>query len=602
MTERRTLAYAGALATGVLGLVPLAGLGLARLGVALTPALLGVLAVVGGGYGLATLRLDDARRGLVVAVVVLATVGANVPLGPIPAGVTVGPNLLLVDLPLLALAAVTLRTWRREHLTVAGALLVAYVVWSLLLVGLAPGPRPDVSLWYALHVARYALAFALVTRAVVDGWVAPRGALGAFLVAVGGHALVASVQAALGTVDGLTVLGMNTQVVDTLPLGPLGTLPTGPYVGGFTGGSPFATHLVLTLPIAAVALVRGRDDGGPVPRIVALVGLVWLATLVQLTAWDAARGATLVSLGLAGLLLGWRSTGVLAARGRRLGAVVERSAVGRRWRTGLAGALAAAVLWQVGRPGAGLGPTYLDPDLGQGLARSLDVPGFSTRNLGVRLYQYVGGTDTFLQYPLTGLGGGNYSYVATSYGPRANMIHNLFVGVLAETGLVGGVLLFGALAAAIRAVWLAAVDEDDPLWLGVLAGLGGVLALQCFQPQYLRSPSTTAVWIVLGLACGRVAGRRDRDPDDAWAAAWAGSTLVAGVATSRVTRALAALPDRLAALVGGSRLVGTATERAPAAVRASALVDGVRAATGESASARLWRRLRRYCADSRLFG
>jgi hypothetical protein len=598
---RLTAWYASFVIVGTLFVTPLVGLGLARVGAPLTPALLGVLGVVLGGYALLVLWTGDVERGLLVAVLVLSTVDANVPLGALPRGVTVGPNLYLVDLPLVAFALVTLPTWRREHLTAGQALLGLYLVWTVLLVALAPAPRPDVAGWYAVHVARYTLAFALVTRAVVADRLSPGDALGVVLATAVGHALVASAQAGLGTVDGLTVLGANTRVVASFPMGPLGSVPSGPYVGGFTGGAPFAVHLTVFVPVVVAAVFHDR-----IPRVVALASAAWLALLLQLTAWDAARGALLVSLGLVGVVLGWWRTGVLAARSRRAVSAVRRSAFVERWRPLVAVGVAGAAGWQLLGPTAGRPhrPTYLPPEFGQAFARSVKVPGFETRNLAVRVDQYVGGVDTFLQYPLTGLGGANYRYVASSYAETANMVHSLYVGVLAETGLVGGLLFFGAMAYAGRAVWVTAVGADDPVYLGLLAGLGGTVALQFFQPQYLRATSFVPLWAILGVACGRYRRRRPVGPDR-WSRAWDGSGVVAATGAARLSRSLVAVLGVARATVGSGRAPGLARSvrtRTWGALGPPTVGERLRSAVGSSVVGAAWCRLRSACADSWLYG
>jgi hypothetical protein len=586
---------------GTLFVTPLVGLGLARLGVPLTPALLGVLGLVFGAYGLLVLQTGDVERGLLVAVLVLSTVGANVPFGALPDGVAVGPNVYLVDLPLLALALITLTTWRREHVTAAQGLLGLYFVWTIFVVALAPNPRPDVTAWYAIHVARYALAFALVTRGTVEGWLSAGEALGIVVATTVGHAVVASAQTLFGTVSGLTVLGMNTRIVASFPLGPLGSIPSGPYVGGFTGGAPFAVHLTILIPVVLAALFHDR-----VPRVVALVGAGWFAFLLQLTAWDAARGALLVSLGLVGLVFGWRWTDVLADRGKWVASTIRRSALVRQWQPLVGLSVVGAALWQILGPNAGEGhrPTYLPPRLGQGAARSVDLPGFNTENLAIRIYQYVGGTDTFLQYPLTGLGGANYNYVALSYAPKANMIHNLYIGIFAETGLVGGVLFFGAMGYALRTVWLTAIKNDDPVYVGLLAGLGGMLALQFFQPQYLRATSFVPLWTLLGIACGRYRRQWSVKPDR-WSRVWNESRVVSGVSSARVLNGLAVFPTLVHAALGSSRVlypVTAARVRMLGAVESSATGEWLRTTVESSLIQTAWRRLRATCADSWLFG
>jgi hypothetical protein len=529
------------------------------------------------------------------------TVAANVPLGSLPEGITIGPTVYVVDLLLVILVAITLPTWRREHFNLAHGLLALYLVWSFLLVVVAPGPRPDVMFWYAIHFARFALVFAVVTRGIVDDWVTARGALGVVVLTAVGHALVASVQVITGPIGGLSVLGMNPRIVAEFSLGPLGSLPSGPYVGGFTGGSPFAVILTITIPIVLAAIFYDR-----VPRLVALGTCVWLVLILQLTAWDSARGALIVSLILFVPLFGWWKTGVLWERANRVRTAVHRSLLASHWRLVVGSVLAVATAWQLlrFRQNPTHQPFYLNSELGQGLAHSVTIPGFNTQNLSIRIYQYVGGLDTFLQYPLTGLGGANYNYIALNYGPRSNMLHNLYIAILSETGLVGALLFFGAMGYAIVSIWLAGAHDNDPLFLGLLIGIIGMLALQFFQPQYLRVTSFVPVWALLAIGCGRYQRFRSDDTLDRWACAWRESRIRVSTETSQLTCAVAFLPQMAYANFRTSQVISSLalfTSQLLSTTAGSTLVSTLESACGSSRLLNTMVRLRRYCRASKIF-
>ena len=534
----RPYQYALTLIAGVLFVTPAAGIGLSAVGLPLTVVLLSVLAVVLGLYGIAAVLAEDTRLALTVSILVLATIGANVPLGPRPVGVTIGPDLFLVDVPLALLALISLSTWERRDFGAVHGLLVGYLIWSIALLALAPGPRPDVMGWYAVHVARYVAVFALVSRAITARWIGGRDALNIVVLTVLGHGAVASVQVFTGPIERLTVLGFNPRAVASL-----GPIPTGPYIGGFTGGAPFASVVIIGIPILIALLLSDR-----VPRVLALVGVGWLSFVLQLTAWDAARGALLVAFAAAFVGFGWWVTGVLRPRGERLFRWWQSRRVDAPM---VLSAVAIAALWQLSRLRANPDhdPVFLNPELGQATLGALTIPGFNTQNLSIRLYQYVGGTDVFFQYPLTGLGGANYTYIALAYADRANMIHNFYIGVFAETGLVGGVLLFGALAIVCVGLWVVADRKNDPVWLGVLVGLIGFFALQSFQPQYLRPITMSFVFSVLGVGYGEFLRVRST-PDETWHSVWDESTLGHAVVASRLLRAAPVLTDRLEKILG----------------------------------------------------
>ena len=76
----RPYQYALTLIVGVLFVTPAAGMGASAVGLPLTVVLLSVLAVVLGLYGIAAVLAEDTRLALTVSILVLATIGANVPL------------------------------------------------------------------------------------------------------------------------------------------------------------------------------------------------------------------------------------------------------------------------------------------------------------------------------------------------------------------------------------------------------------------------------------------------------------------------------------------------------------------------------------------
>jgi hypothetical protein len=529
----RELLYAGALVVGVLFVTPAVGLTLSALGAPTTPILLITLALVLGLYGVAVLALDDIYRGLLVMVLVLATVHANVPFGTIPEGtLDVGPQLFLVDVPVVLFVAITASSWSRRHFTAPLTLLLLFAGWCLLLIPVAPGPRSDVMGWYAVHVGRYALVGLAVVRGVVDDHLTGREALGVIGVTAVGHAVVATIQIVTGPIQTLSVLGANNQIVASL-----GSIPTGPYVGGFMGGAPLAVFLTLLLPaVAGIGAARRRL------RIPALLVVVWWALLLQFTAWDAVRGALIVAIGIAFFLLGWWLTGVLWDRAALLSQIQSLIDNSSATPTALLSAVGIAAIVQLVTGRGTVAPKYIGPDAGQAWAEAINIPGFSTQNLAIRIYQYVTGIDVFLQYPLTGVGGANFAFVSEAYG-RGITMHNVYIGTLAETGVIGAICLFGALWIAGRRLWWLAQMDDDPVFIGLLAGFVGVLAMQFFQPQYLRIPSMLSLWVVLGSVVGEVRRRRG-PPDDYWGQAWAESRLTTALSTAAVTNAGQWVADR----------------------------------------------------------
>ncbi|WP_167551921.1 O-antigen ligase family protein [Halorubrum tropicale] len=517
---------------------------MSTVGVPLTLALLSGLFAVVGVYGSIAISNDDTHSALTVAILVLMTVGANVPLGPQPDGVTIGSIIFVVDGALIILGAISLRSWRRQEIGREHIFFLFYVTWVTVLIVAAPGPRSDVMVWYSVHVARYVAAFIVIARSVSSGWIEASKALGVVILTILGHAIVATFQAITGPIEGLTVLGFNTRVVATF-----GPLPTGPYIGGFTGGSAFASLVIIAIPVVFSYIFSDR-----VPRIFSLVGTVWLAFILQLTAWDAARGALLVSLYTCLAVFGWWYTDVIWSRGDAISDVWNQSRLRIQLISVISLIITAATVWQYTRFNSNVeyDPVFLDPELGQATIQSINIPGFSTENLGIRIHQYVGGIDIFLQYPLTGLGGANYNYIALAYADKQNMIHNMYIGVLAETGIVGAILLFGGIMIVLLRVWTIAKTEDSPVWLGLLVGLIGFFSLQLLQPQYLRPVTMTSVFGILGIITGKYL--RDNPPDDdIWADAWTHSQLISAINHSTSLKIIESIPERLSEMTESVR-------------------------------------------------
>jgi hypothetical protein len=529
----RPYVYASGLVVGILFFTPAIALIASALGAPAAPVLLLTLAAILMTFGVVALVTDDVPRALLVLILVLATIRANVPLGTVPGGtLDVGPQFLLVDTPLLIFLAITASSWSRRHFTAPLTLMGLFVGWCLLSMPVVPGPHPDVMGWYAVHVARYTLVGLVVARGIIDKLLTGREALTVIGIAALGHAVVATGQILTGPIPILSVLGANGQIVASI-----GSIPTGPYVGGFMGGAPLAVFLTLLLPA-----VTGLGVSNQRLRIPALLVAGWWALLLQFTAWDAVRGAIIVAFGVAFLLLGWWATGVLWNRAALLGGIRDVLTSGSIRTIAITTGVGVATGVQALTGFGPVQPRYIGGHVGQRWAESISIPGFSTQNLAIRIYQYVTGLDVFLQYPLTGVGGANFVFVSEAYG-RGIPMHNVYIGTLAETGVVGSILFFGALWIAARRLWWLAQDSDDPALIGLFAGFIGVLAMQFFQPQYLRVTSMLSLWIVLGTIVGEVRRRRG-SPVDHWHRAWGENRLTSALSSAWV----ATISERIVAV------------------------------------------------------
>ena len=513
--SRATVALAASLVVGLVAVAPAVAwlLGLAGLSGPL-PVFVGV-GVVGAGYGLLVLLADRLTLGAIVATVVTATFAADFPLaaGANALPGSLGPELWLVHLPLLGLAGLLAArgAFSASSFSRVEYVLGAFVAWSGVVALVAPAPRPDVALYYALFSLFCLLAFGAARRGVRSGLVTLPGVLAAFLVAVGGHVAFAALQLANQDVFGLSALGETTRIGSrtAIGLGPLGSFHIGVFVSGFTGGSgPLSVLLVLALPLALAVAIRreGRE------RVGMLLAVVAMAAILRFTAKDAARGAAMIAVALFGAyLVGEHRERLLARPGwrRRLAphAALAVAAVGSLF---LPSTIAARE--GPGSPGSGGGSAAAGG--AGGSAPELAVPFFNLNTLPVRIAQYVVGADIALRHPLLGVGGGNFRYVATDYGVAAIdgvALHNLYLSLLVGTGLPGLALYSLALALVLLAGWrlLRARTADRTFVAALLAGFVGFLAVS-FWVLPLRFTYALPAWLLAGALVGRAELAVDR--------------------------------------------------------------------------------------------
>lgn len=138
----------------------------------------------------------------------------------------------------------------------------------------------------------------------------------------------------------------------------------------------------------------------------------------------------------------------------------------------------------------------------------------SVRN---RAGENLAAVHMFLDHPWLGVGPGNYPVLYTKYSETIGLDsrnegrhpHNLYLEALAETGLVGGLVLFALMARALQGAWRAR---------GALGGRDGLLAEGVFVALvgymingFFLHPSAYSryLWLTLGfgLVCGRLARR-----------------------------------------------------------------------------------------------
>lgn len=472
--ERDALALGGGLAAGLALVVPVLSL--------TTPVpTLAWVALLAGVYGVVAAVIGRVTVGVYAATLVTMTFAANVPLasGEYLLSMTrdLGPNVWLVHLPLLALLALLgLRDSDRfRRVTRAEALLAAFVGWVVVAALVTRPVRVDAALYFALFVLWGGLIFAAVRRSHDVLPVTPHTTLGVLAVTVLFKSCFALAESVNGESFGLTRLGELTSefavTIAALPLGGV-TLSVGTYVSGFSGMS----FILASLAVFVVPFVVARTlERSATSRVLGAASAFVVVLALRLSGTDAGRGAALLALAcfVGWTLVRWRS-GDRSLDARRLSLlfVVALVCVGvvllPSTQSGAAGDVSTTV-----PGGSSGGGSTAATDTGE-----ISVPLFDLSNLGVRLTQYAAGISLFLRNPLFGIGGANFPYYAASFGiPDQLPIHNVYLTLLAETGVVGFLLYVGFLLTVLRrgVRSLLAEATDARVRAAALAGIVGYL-------------------------------------------------------------------------------------------------------------------------------
>lgn len=480
---RELLLWTIAFAVAVFGLVPVVALG-----VGISPIVpLGAAVVTVLAVGVLTRRTTTV---LTAGTIVFLTVNADVPLAA-AASSTARIELFVVD-PFLVAAILALATdVRRRRIAVrlpsgaarAAAIGVAcFVVWTWVSGIVAVGGHRLAGIAFATFQTRALVTFAfgyLVVRRYSIRTVA-----GALLVPFAGHALLALVMVGVGGGLGLSVLGDQPVTIEwnytVYQVGPVG-IRTGLYAGGFTGTSRvLSAALLIVAPILGIELIGHRDRTGLWHRETSLGGLVigplvtvgLLVTLVS-TASSTMFGAVIVTAGATALFVGVRRT-------RRR---IDES-------FGTPGAFVLSVLLGL----AGGLWSFL-------AVMRLDV---GVNNVTIRRAQYRAAARLWADNPLLGVGGQNFQFLATEWGvSRSLSVHNVYLALLAETGIGLAFFLLALGGSFAAGLWLLLrADESDGEY-GLLAGMLVYLAIAAWTEIATSIVLTGLLWLFAGLLCGR---------------------------------------------------------------------------------------------------
>jgi hypothetical protein len=538
---RDAAVLAGALVAGVLFLVPVVARLLQMRGVATETAMVVPLVAVCVAYGVLVYRTGRIPIGLFVAFAVFVTVWAPVlPWGPTRGSLAWATTQnWLAGVALVGLLVVyTWHGWNpRTYFSRAHLALGGFVVWTFVSVPFVAGPYPGLALQFGLYVLQAWAVFAVVSWLAESGRLSLSAAAVTLATVVVGHAVIGLVEFTEGVSFGLAGTIDGVAVVGQLSLGPLGTHPVGPYVSGFVGSSALGSLLAMVAPLLCVLALRAHGFR----RFVWATLWLLCAFVLRMTGWDTARGAFLLGTAVVGIGLVWRYrsgvsinpvrtafTTLAAALGVAV-TLIPSSATGGSGRFGVIGWAMDPSTWlslvtsPVGafvgvvratnttaravNASAEYGPTYFSPERVASTVTSLSIPLFDLSSLGVRLQQVVAGIDLFFQYPIFGIGGANFYYVAEAFGLPKLWLHTVYAALLAETGLPGFlfyVVALGFVVAAGRRL-LATGDDRDGDWLlalGLVAALCAHLGTMLLQPTHMRAQLLLPFWALCGLLVG----------------------------------------------------------------------------------------------------
>lgn len=235
------------------------------------------------------------------------------------------------------------------------------------------------------------------------------------------------------------------------------------------------------------------------------VGVVGAVLIVLVGTSRSVRARTRLSAGVGALLLG---PGLLFTYARMaflavVAAAVSVAAVLRRW----------LLLGIVGLVALGGGAAVLLSDAGRQRMSSLG------QDLALRERMWTAAVDIFLSHPILGSGHGTYRNAVSALGERGlagvhlTSPHNLWLQILAETGLVGflgfNVAVTFALISVGRRVYRARTDARGRLDRLALISVLAILFIGLMHFPLSHAPVGLVFWTMIGVCV-----RTDEEPVD----------------------------------------------------------------------------------------
>lgn len=505
------------------------------------PILFGV-GIVGVVYGLSIFLSDHITLGLFIAVIVTSTFNANIPLlsGRGYIG-SLGPQIWLMELPLIAFIGIlAIRgAYTRKSLSKVELFFGAYIVWSVLSALFGVVRQQDTALFYSLYLLNPLLAFGVSYRAIKEGVLTYRRALAVFVITIGGHAAFGALQFINQAPFGFSFLGETGRswTPTTIDLAFFGQFSVGNIISGLAGGSgPLSVLLVITIPLVLAFAVRFHGAR----RIATLLAAVFLTAVLRTTEKDAARGALFLAVVVFVGLGIWSRRNTVRTSVERLrqevlqygfsllilfatvfypssagGTASQKPAQRKSTNATSGGTTTGSETGAGGQTTSTASSTSTQPPTTSGEhpvsfnVTDLSIPLFSLSSLGIRIQQIFAGIAMGFNYPVFGVGGANYPYFASAYGLPKTLgghlfpLHNIYAGVLAETGVPGLLFYLLSLTAILWGGWRLYKQSANGVFVaGILASVVGYLAISFWIPN-TRFTMYVPFWIVAGVLIGR---------------------------------------------------------------------------------------------------
>ncbi|WP_160163688.1 O-antigen ligase family protein [Natrinema altunense] len=546
-TNDENYIYWSVLFSGLFILTPLLSKIISVLSVSVPyPSLIGV-SLIGIVYIFLLYWSESQLQGIVISLVFLSTIALKIPLTepyiPLFSSDSVamlsghqGPKLFAFQIPLVILLFISIwKDWYRKlPITSLEIIFGCFVIWIFVSTIFADATHLSQAVWFGIFMLQGWLAFSILTKAIQSEILTSIEAIHTLVISLLGHILIGVIQFINQSGLGFNYLGGNGFPVVT-EVNRFGfSIGLGLFVSGFTDFSYiFASLLVLFTPvILGLSLQYIHERKGTIASLI-LVPVMGL--LVRSTTSDSARGAFLISTGVFILLGAWFYRDLLyrtiiwkVVGGLTLacGFILTPSEMSHQSATStssdssttgngssnmvptensspdsapIENGSSVSTPINDGAPdpsGAGSSPA-------EGVtATPIQVPLFDTSHLGTRIHQYLASFDLFLQHPLFGIGAMNFKFISPQYGIESVEIHNIYLSLLAGTGLIGVGLYLSSVISAVVEIWKDISISDSPILLiGILSGVAGYLAFGMLDPSPIKHyTSFLPFWFLLSAA------------------------------------------------------------------------------------------------------